>query len=35
MAELMVVGFEGKHRAAEVLSQLDNTDLTPITAATR
>ena len=27
MAELMVVGFDGKHRAAEVLSQLENTDL--------
>jgi len=27
MSELMVVGFDGKHRAAEVLSQLENTDL--------
>jgi len=27
MAELMVVGFEGKHRAAEVLNQLETMDL--------
>jgi uncharacterized membrane protein len=27
MAELMVVGFEGKHRAAEVLNQLQDMDL--------
>ena len=27
MAELMVVGFEGKHRAAEVLNQLEDIDL--------
>ena len=27
MAELMVVGFEGKHRAAEVLNQLEDMDL--------
>lgn len=26
-AEMIVIGFEGKHRAAEVLSQLENTDL--------
>ena len=27
MSELMVVGFEGKHRASEVLSQLEDMDL--------